>query len=505
MKIKMNIKTMSICPMSKTIADMAKNGPVNVPMYIQKDDLRNMYMVYAEELLPGNKVGRVADINGAGNPMTDEAAAEQLEAVIHNPYELRITGVENNMLTAEMTVDSKKVEKTETGESVELSEAWEKALQLGEPFNQEFRDVVTTFFKLHNIDEDLQLRTVSGYKLPVDEDGNPVDLVKPASMLQPTDTYNEKNLYGESYAAAAMRQALDGNALLLQGPKSVGKNFLVEWISYVLGGVYYEISVDPDMLKSELYGDKVIDATAANHLTLENAKAFMDYQSGNMAMREHAAEHEYWKSYNQTMRFIVESTEFKRWLRQKSGRRILMVNEINFGNPTVLAVVFNRVAEDRPIRFIDVPGEGRIYVGRDCILTASMNVGYVGTMELNEALRSRFGTIEVQPSSSIAGILKDKIESEIGPGVLSDAYYAACDKLYKYMLGRARSGGSNAAQYGDKTLSIRNFGMALKSVALSHGRTKLAAQLNLQLRGQCDGENEKNSLSDDIRDIIGNM
>lgn len=495
MKIKVNIKTMSICPLAAVTTDMAKKGPVQLPMFMQFDEQRNMWMVYSEDILPANKVGRILSV--------EDKDMSVLETIAHDDYQMRITGMNGNYLAGEITVDEKKVTKTEDGESEELAEAWKKAMELGEPFDQEFHDTVMKFFELHKVDEDLQLRTVSGYKLPVDEDGNPVSLVKPASMLMPTDTYNEKTLYGESYAACAIRQALDGNPFILTGPKSVGKNFMTEWISYILGGVYYEISVDPDMLKSELYGDKVLDAESAKHITKEGARAYLAAQNHDETVDvNEAVNYEYWKTYNQTMRFIVESTEFKRWLRQKSGRRVLMVNEINYGNPTVLAVVFNRVAEDRPIRFVDVPGEGRIYVGRDCILTASMNEGYVGTVELNEAMRSRFGCIEIQPSASIAAILKDKIESEIGQGILADSYYVACDNLYKYMLQRAQSGGAGSAQYGDKALSIRNFGMALKSVALSHGRTKLSAQLNIQLRGQCDGANERNSLSDDIRNYI---
>ena len=299
---------------------------------------------------------------------------------------------------------------------------------------------------------------------------------------------------------------MDGNPLILSGPKSVGKNFIVEWVSYIIGAPYYETSVDPDMLKSELFGDKVIDTTASKHLTREGARAYLAAQHDDEAVDiDEAVNYEYWRTYNSAMRFIVEDTEFNRWLLQKAGRRVLMVNEINYGSAVILAEVFNPVAEDRPVRFIEVPGYGRVTIDNRCILTASMNEGYVGTVELNEAMRSRFGFLEVQPSEHIDQILKEKIESEIGKGVLANAYYKACDKLYVYMLKRSRSGGNGSAQYGDKALSIRNFARALKTVARSGGKVKLAAQLNLQLRGQCDGPQERASLSDDIRDIIANL
>lgn len=505
--MKAKIKPLVTCPMSQTVREQAQKGPIDIPFLIRYDG-RGAYLVFAEDLLPENKVGRLEYIEGTRIPGNKEAMGT-IDSVLESRYEMRVTGwdASSNLLDSEIRTGEDTGRRKEDGEPAELSAAWEKAMAMGIPFTEEFKRTVTEFFDLHEIGYDLRLRTVSGYSLPVDEDGKPLTLEKPASMWMPTDTPNEKTLYYSSYAAAALEQALDGNPIIYEGPKSVGKNFLDEWIAYVMGAVYYEISVDPDMAKSELYGDKVIDDASARNLSKEKAEAYLRYvHERDSSFLEDAAEHEYWSKYTETMRFVVESTEFKRWLRQRSGRRVLMVNEINYGNPTVLAVVFNRVAEDRPVRFVDIPGEGRIYVGSDCILTASMNRGYVGTVELNEAMRSRFGVIEMQPSAHIKPILKDKIESEFGKGVLADAYYKACDDLYVYMVARASSAGS-AAQYGDKAVSIRSFIRALRAVALKSDRKpkSLRAQLNIHLRGQCDTDMERASLSDDINEKVGDL
>jgi len=509
---------MSICPLSAKTVDAVKKGKVE-PVFVQKDDNRNMYFVYTDPdvlqsvgmmkndvksnlkavdvIAPNHKIGRIDLPAGADTSKLDE--------IISGDYHMTITALSGNVLQAEITISDNAPVRQDNGMSPALEEAWNHALSLGAPFDEDFKDTVMQFFAVHNIDESLRLEIVSGYEVPIDKHGNPAHLTKPASMLMATDTFNEKNVYGESYASTTLRQAIDGNPLILSGPKSVGKNFIVEWCAYVLGAPYYETSVDQDMLKSELFGDKVFDTTASQYLTKEGAKAYLAAQNGEETDAAAAVDYEYWKTYNAAMRFIVEDTEFNRWLLQKEGRRVLMVNEINYGSAVILAEVFNPVAEDRPVHFIEVPGYGRVEIDSRCILTASMNEGYVGTVELNEAMRSRFGFLEVQPSEHIGHILKNKIESEVGKGVLADAYYKACDKLYVYMLKRARSGGSGAAQYGDKTLSIRNFGRALKTVARSGGRVTLASQLNLQLRGQCDGPQERASLSDDIRDIIGKL
>lgn len=505
MEIKAKVKPLITCILSNKTVEMAKAGPIDLPFIIMHDG-KSTYYVFAEAAIPDNKVGKLEELDSKKVHGNTETAA-RIKQLLSDRYMMKITGIdENGLLEAVIYVDELSESLQSGEESKALTEAWNNAYSLGGPFTREYHDTVMEFFRLHSVDEDLRLRIVSGYSLPVDEDGNCMILEKPASMWMPTQTLNEKELYFTSYAAVALEQAMDGNPIIYEGPKSVGKNFLDEWVAYVLGAVYYEISVDPDMTKSELYGDKVVDDSSARHLTMKNSEAYLRYMKGETCLLDQASEHEYWARYAGTMRFVVESTEFKRWIRQKSGRRVLMVNEINYGNPTVLAVVFNRVAEDRPVRFIDVPGEGRIYIGRDCILTASMNRDYVGTAELNEAMRSRFGIIEMQPSSHIAAILKEKIESEFGKGILPEIYYRACDNLYEYMLARTVSA-QNAAQYGDKAISIRSFIRALRTVAAKGTRkTKtLCTQLNIQLRGQCDTALERASLTDDINDKIGNL
>lgn len=51
----------------------------------------------------------------------------------------------------------------------------------------------------------------------------------------------------------------------------------------MLGGIYYEISVDPDMVKAELYGDKVIDDASARKLSKEDAEAYLCYTVAKQA------------------------------------------------------------------------------------------------------------------------------------------------------------------------------------------------------------------------------
>ena len=255
MKKEIKIKALVICPFSKTVLERAQNGAVDIPFVVAVDNTKRCFFAYAEDLLSEHKVGRVDFYDGKELRKDTEAYGE-MEDIIGMPYEMRVTGIdEKGYLTG--VLEAKEVaRKTSSGETKALAEAWEKAYALGDPFTKEYHDTVMEFFRMHGVEEDLQLRIVSGYTLPIDEDGNSLQLERPASMWLPTDTPNEKGLYFASYAATALEQAMDGNPFIFEGPKSVGKNFLDEWIAYVLGGIYYEISVDPDMVKAELYGDK---------------------------------------------------------------------------------------------------------------------------------------------------------------------------------------------------------------------------------------------------------
>lgn len=68
---------------------------------------------------------------------------------------------------------------------------------------------------------------------------------------------------------------------------------------------------------------------------------------------------------------------------------ILLINEINFLPPRVASSLFGVLDGRRQLTLNDKGGE-IVNLGDNVLVVADMNPGYIGTMELNEALRNRF-------------------------------------------------------------------------------------------------------------------
>ena len=78
-----------------------------------------------------------------------------------------------------------------------------------------------------------------------------------------------------------------------------------------------------------------------------------------------------------------------------------VLDEINMAKNEALAVL-HAVLDFR--RAIDVPGYERIPLAEETRFIATMNYGYAGTRELNEALTSRFAVIQMQKKCDSAEI-----------------------------------------------------------------------------------------------------
>jgi MoxR-like ATPase len=157
--------------------------------------------------------------------------------------------------------------------------------------------------------------------------------------------------YGKEIWEEAITALLCGENLLLVGPKATGKNVLAENLAAVFGRPSWDVSF-------------YINTDAA---TLLGTDTFAD---GNVTLRKGP---------------IYQCAE-------KGGFGIL--DEINMAKNESLAVL-HATLDFR--RAIDMPGYDRIRLHKATRFIATMNYGYAGTRELNEALASRFVVIDMPP------------------------------------------------------------------------------------------------------------
>lgn len=165
--------------------------------------------------------------------------------------------------------------------------------------------------------------------------------------------------YGKDVWEEAATALLCGENLLLVGPKATGKNVLSENLAAVFGRPSWDVSF-------------YINTDAA---TLLGTDTFAD---GAVSLRKGP---------------IYQCAE-------NGGFGIL--DEINMAKNESLAVL-HATLDFR--RCIDMPGYDRIQLHDAARFIATMNYGYAGTRELNEALASRFVVIDM-PAITTEGLIK---------------------------------------------------------------------------------------------------
>ena len=157
--------------------------------------------------------------------------------------------------------------------------------------------------------------------------------------------------YGTGLLERAVAALLEGENLLLCEDKATGKNVLAENLAWIFGRPLYNISFHVNTDSNSLIGT---DTFVDNQVTLRKGPV---YQCGIYG-----------------------------------GFGVL--DEINMAKNEAVSVL-HAALDFR--RVLDVPGYERIELHPAARFIATMNYGYAGTKELNEALVSRFMVINMPP------------------------------------------------------------------------------------------------------------
>ena len=169
------------------------------------------------------------------------------------------------------------------------------------------------------------------------------DALRPR-IPSPAFTYYGKQVWEQALAAL-----LCGENLLLAGGKATGKNVLAENLAAAFGRPAWDISFHVNMDAASLIG---MDTFADGQVVFRPGPVYRCAQCGGFGV----------------------------------------LDEINMAKNEALAVL-HAVLDFR--RAIDVPGYERIPLAEETRFIATMNYGYAGTRELNEALVSRFVVVDM--------------------------------------------------------------------------------------------------------------
>lgn len=157
--------------------------------------------------------------------------------------------------------------------------------------------------------------------------------------------------YGKEILEMAIAALLQGENVLLSGSKATGKNILAENLAWIFGRPSYNISFNVNTDSSSLIGT---DTFVDNEVRLRKGPVYQCAENGGFGV----------------------------------------FDEINMAKNDAVSVL-HATLDYR--RLIDVPGYDKIELHSATRFIGTMNYGYAGTRELNEALVSRFLVIDMPP------------------------------------------------------------------------------------------------------------
>lgn len=201
-------------------------------------------------------------------------------------------------------------------------------------------NAVENYLNEQKIDEDL-IAELMEYRKKYEVDESVQDRLDTPDML----------FYGKRILEMSIAALLEKENLLLSGAKATGKNVLCETLAYLFGRPSYNISFHVNTDSASLIGT---DTFKDNEVQLRTGPIYQCAQYGGIGI----------------------------------------LDEINMAKNDAVSVL-HATLDHR--RVIDVPGYTKVPLHPAARFIGTMNYGYAGTKELNEALVSRFMVIDMPP------------------------------------------------------------------------------------------------------------
>lgn len=247
--------------------------------------------------------------------------------------------------------------------------------------------------------------------------------------------------YGRAVWEQAVAALLAGENLLLVGPKATGKNVLAENLAAAFGRPEWDVSFYINTDAASLIGT---DTFADGKVSLRAGPILRCAQSGGFGV----------------------------------------LDEINMAKNESLAVL-HATLDFR--RIIDVPGYDRIDLHPATRFIATMNYGYAGTREINEALASRFMVI------SMPAITEENLQKLLRREfpALKETYAAQFAGLFRDLQTKCDSG-----EISTKSLDLRGL---LSAVRLMDSGLEANAALEMGLVNKSFDDFERRLVEDLIR------
>lgn len=283
----------------------------------------------------------------------------------------------------------------------------------------------------------------------------------------------------------AVGNCATGDAFILEGPKSVGKNVFCETLAFLFNKEYFVIQLNENTSDGDVYGEKSTDNSAAAKITMDLAFAAIQAQTlmaqgkpVSEDIMKKASEFEYYKSLASSVKIVQALGVWVQWL-QRGG--IMVLNEMDMADANFFSQLVNMILDGTG--FMTVPGYGRVDVNPECVLIGTQNGdSYAGTNQQNSASISRFDKYILPQPKDVINQLKSACK---GQGFsIEDKYIIACNEFYKDLRKKSSMSGFEGV-ISDTCLNIRGMVRALKAVVTFDYEVTLKERLKLSVVNAC--------------------
>jgi len=281
------------------------------------------------------------------------------------------------------------------------------------------------------------------------------------SVHKPVSLYKKVGK-GTSLISKILSNIVVGNNLILQGPKSVGKNVAWESVAWLLNCNIVTLQCSERLTRADMLGFQSSDTSNKELLTEEG---FLDkiasQNTGIWTEKGISYQMALDKSHSPDLKH-VPGPVLEAMIRANRGEGIiLLVDEMNLADPNTLAGVFNTLT-DKHSKSIFVTGYGEEIVPKHLIIGATQNANtgnYIGVNAQNTATVSRFTCIDIKETGSIKNILQRVADEFDVPEYILDGM----NKVYCEFKKVSDSGEDGISS---DSLNIRGFESAVRLIGV---------------------------------------
>lgn len=397
-----------------------------------------------EVLLEKKPVGRVMfELSKKEQKINDYEGGDQetLRKILLKNYDARI--VERKGLLYTVLIDELEnvKEKNQDWEVKTFESEKKRVLEFVRPEDLQKR---LDYMSSMNFNEELMTEVLSIYE-PDDE------------VTEPKTLFKEKKPGDDDFLVKNMiEDILDGHNILLEGPKSTGKNVAWETVAWLLNMKICVQKISTQTTNDDVLGSMSTDNSVGEYITPEAVEnLLMDL---SLIMKgECSPSKESIGLILDKIKLSGTHLKFNPGILTKillRGRGIFIFDEMDMGTANFLSSIVNTLGDDHS-KYFEVPGFGEIPIPEHVIFGATQNGSeYIGTQPQNDATMSRFTKYIIQNPASIKHILKE------ANGGLHASVYNQLDKIYSALREEVNEG-----TISDTCLNIRGFKRAIDNIA----------------------------------------